>query len=1102
MKLRSLGRGAVGVLLAFAGFAALIVLMGLLVKPDLSGGPVSYREEEVAAARQLRKIEIDPDKPIRLQVPVDYGEGKNASWYPKGEAPMLSELVAEGKLPAVTERVGPEPCVIRGAEGIGKYGGTWIRISSANNPHNILHSRLTYTTLVRFSPHGFPLVPHVAKSYAISQDDREFTFKLRKGMKWSDGHPFTADDILYWWIHECSDPIVLATPPRIMKVKGKVGDIQKIDDHTVKFIFPEPNGLFLAKLATYDGAQVLIAPEHYLRKFHPKVGDKELIAQRMKARRLASPKAVYTDVKDVSNPEHPRLWPWIYRSYKPSPPQTVVRNPYYWVVDPEGNQLPYIDRILFHYKSTSMLGVSVANGASSMQARYVKYDDYTLLMEQRGKYDFEVYHWYAGDRSSYVIHPNMNRRADDGPQGRWKLELLNDKRFRKALSLAINRREIIRADYNDQTTPAQVAPGPASYFYDEELYNAFTEYDPDRANQLLDEIGLTHRDFEGYRTFRDGSRMTFFLDYCYFTDIGPGQFIVDDWAAVGVRLILRERSRTLYYTEKAALKHDFNVWISNGEFYPLIGPRCFLPLYVESNFAVGWARWYERGGLYGDPRADLAHGCIEPPAGHPVRRAMEVYDLASAESDLQKQRDIFREALRITAENLWTINICTPPPVLAVVSKDMRNVPETLVYSWDFQSPGNAAIETFYFEKHHDTPGAIEQAKESIVKPVLPPDAPVVTAPPSATGQRVKSFIKYAFLSIAAMLVLMLALKHPYVGRRMLIMIPTLLLISVIAFTVIQLPPGDFLTTRIMQLTMSGDEADMQQIEDLKQMFHLEESKVMQYARWLGVTWFAGFDDKDEGLLQGNMGRSMDSLQTVNNIVGDRIILTILISLGTILFTWAAAIPIGIYSAVRQYSIGDYIFTFLGFIGMCVPAFLLALLLMYFSAEVLGFPVTGLFSSRYGAQPEWDWAKVVDLLKHIWVPILVLGVGGTAWMIRVMRANLLDELKKPYVVTAMAKGVRPMKLLFKYPVRIALNPFVSGIGGLFPQLVSGGAIVGMVLSLPTVGPLMLDALMAEDMYLAGSMLMVLSLLGVVGTLVSDLLLLWLDPRIRMQGGTR
>jgi ABC-type dipeptide/oligopeptide/nickel transport system permease component len=246
----------------------------------------------------------------------------------------------------------------------------------------------------------------------------------------------------------------------------------------------------------------------------------------------------------------------------------------------------------------------------------------------------------------------------------------------------------------------------------------------------------------------------------------------------------------------------------------------------------------------------------------------------------------------------------------------------------------------------------------------------------------------------------------------------------------------------------------------------------------------------------------MESNASVNELVGDRILLTIAVSLGTIFFTWALSLPIGIYSAVRQYTLSDYVLTFVGFIGMCVPPFLLALLLMYFSFTVLGIPVSGLFSSHYGAQPEWTWGKVIDLLQHIWVPIVVMGVGGTAGMIRIMRGNLIEELKKPYVITAMAKGVPPTRLLLKYPVRLALNPFISGIGGLFPALVSGGAIVAVVLSLPTVGPMLLIALMSEDMYLAGSLLMVLSLLGILGTLVSDLLLLWLDPRIRFQGGSR
>jgi ABC-type dipeptide/oligopeptide/nickel transport system permease component len=322
--------------------------------------------------------------------------------------------------------------------------------------------------------------------------------------------------------------------------------------------------------------------------------------------------------------------------------------------------------------------------------------------------------------------------------------------------------------------------------------------------------------------------------------------------------------------------------------------------------------------------------------------------------------------------------------------------------------------------------------------------------------------------------------------------VPTLAVISVIVFTIIQLPPGDFLTSRLTALQETGEASQQKVAEDLKQTFHMDDPLWKQYARWTGLLWFTSFDTQDRGLLQGQMGLSMETARPVNEMVGDRILLTFLISLGTIVLTWVIAIPIGVYSAVRQYSAGDYVATFVGFVGMSVPPFLLALVIMVLAG------VSGLFSPQYAAQPYWDWAKLEDLLRHIWVPIVVSAVSGTAGLIRVMRANLLDELKKPYVTTARAKGVRPLKLLFKYPVRIALNPFVSGIGHIFPQLVSGGAIVSIVLSLPTVGPLMISALFNEDMYLAGSMLMALSLLAVLGTLVADLLLLWLDPRIRYE----
>jgi ABC-type dipeptide/oligopeptide/nickel transport system permease component/ABC-type transport system substrate-binding protein len=1102
---------------AAAGLALLILFCAWLVRPDLTETPFRYSGDEIRRIEEVRKTGIDVNDPVVFYRDVNYSEGASADWYPKGQAPILAELAGEEKLPPVDERTGPEPVVVEGVEGIGQYGGTWFRITPQTGIPDEIISRLSYVTLVRWSPQGYPIVPHVAKDFEVSDDNQEFVFHLRRGMKWSDGHPFTAEDIMFWWRHIANEPSILADVPAIMKVRGESGRIEKIDDYTIRITFPYPNGIFLAKLAS-DGmggkgesnANMLSFPAHYLSKFHPTIGDANLIDEMLKATRLQSPTTLFRNILyDTQHyPDYPRLWPWIYRSYKPNPPHSFVRNPYYWMVDTEGNQLPYIDRIVFEQKTQEMTPIAAANGEVSMQLRYIPYEEYTHLMSERESGGYEVYHWYTGDRGLFVIACNINYHVDpNDPRTAKRHELLSDSRFRKALSLAINRPAIIKAEYNNLGEPAQCAPGPASYFYEPTVYKGYTDFDPDAADRLLDEIGLAQRDYEGYRTFSDGTRMTFFLNVAS-SIASPGitQLVVDDWARVGIRVVPRIRNRRLFYTERMGLQHDLNVWLGNSEFIPIVSPRYFMPNTSACNFAIGYARWFQRGGLYGDPRAE-APQCIEPPPDSDCRRVLELYDRACAFSDPAQQKQIFDEILRINADNLWTINVSTPPPTLVIVKNGFRNVPRNAVSCWEFKTPGNAGIETYFFDEPREHESVVAEIRDSMLRVTMPPRLGAVSQPQPARparswGEVVTSVIKWAFWIIAFLLLVMLAIRHPFVARRLLIMIPTLLVVSVVIFIIIQAPPGDYLTSRIMMLEELGDTAYMQEVEDLREMFWLDRPVSVQYAHWLGLYWFVTFDESDKGLLQGNLGRSMDGGRPVNDLIGDRILLTVLISFGTILFTWALAIPIGIYSAVKQYSVADYILTFLGFLGMCVPPFLLALITIYFSKAVFGVSVSGLFSSRYGAQPQWDWAKFVDLLKHIWMPIVVLGVGGTAGMIRVMRGNLLDELRKPYVVTARAKGVRPVKLLLKYPVRIALNPFVSGIGALFPQLVSGGAIVAVVLSLPTVGPLMLDALMMEDMYLAGSMLMVLSLLGVLGTLVSDLLLLWLDPRIRFRAGTR
>ena len=322
-----------------------------------------------------------------------------------------------------------------------------------------------------------------------------------------------------------------------------------------------------------------------------------------------------------------------------------------------------------------------------------------------------------------------------------------------------------------------------------------------------------------------------------------------------------------------------------------------------------------------------------------------------------------------------------------------------------------------------------------------------------------------------------------YIIRRLLIMIPTLVAISIISFIIIQLPPGDFLTTYVTNLTVAGETVDQAEIDYLRERFGLDKPLYVQYLYW---AW---------SFLQGDMGYSFEWRRPVSQLIGERIPFTVLISLCTIVFTWAVALPIGIYSAIRQYSWLDYVLTFVGFIGLATPNFLFALILLWVSTAYLGMSVGGLFSPEFHDAP-WTLAKLLDLLKHLWIPVVIVGTSHTAKFIRIIRGNLLDELRKPYVTTARAKGLSETRLILKYPVRVAINPLVSTIGWTLPELVSGIAITAVVLNLPTSGPLLLNALLSKDMQLAGSFIMVLSFLTVIGTLVSDILLAWVDPRIR------
>ncbi|HOZ63256.1 MAG TPA: ABC transporter permease [Burkholderiaceae bacterium] len=325
-----------------------------------------------------------------------------------------------------------------------------------------------------------------------------------------------------------------------------------------------------------------------------------------------------------------------------------------------------------------------------------------------------------------------------------------------------------------------------------------------------------------------------------------------------------------------------------------------------------------------------------------------------------------------------------------------------------------------------------------------------------------------------------------FIVKRLLWMLPFLIAISFLSFVLIQLPPGDYVTTYIATLAASNEIVDQNTAADLRNRFGLDQPMIVQYWKWISNIIF-----------RGDFGLSFEWQQPVGDLIWERMALTLVLTLSTLLVTWGIALPIGVFSAVKKYSIGDYVVTFLSFLGLAVPSFLLALVLMYIAAVEFGQSVGGLFSEQYLMAP-WSVAKVIDMLQHLWIPVIILAVSGTASLIRVMRANMLDELNRPYVTTARAKGLSEFTLLVKYPMRLALNPFISTIAWLLPNLVSGSIIVAIVLSLPTAGPLLLQSLMSQDMYLAGAFILLICTLTVLGSLISDILLALVDPRIRLE----
>ena len=406
------------------------------------------------------------------------------------EPDLLAPLVESGQLPPLAERLPDEPVVMRGVDGPGRYGGTLLRAATSPGDVGVISWRLSYAAPVRWSPGGEPIVPHVAKSLTTDNGGRTWTFTLRDGHRWSDGHPLSSDDVLYWWNHEILDETLGGEPPHWLLNGGEVPEFEKVSDTVFRVRFQTPHNLFREMMASF-GHTLFNSPAHYKRPYHPRLGDPDFLEQERASFQLPSPRAVYQHIGSTFNPDHPRIWPWVYREHRGNPPQVFVRNPYYFAVDTEGRQLPYVDRMQFDLRRQDLIPLDAASGRLSMQTRHLRFSDWSEYATRAGDGTLKLLTWRNASASDYLLYPNLNRRVEASrPETRWKAEVLGERDFRRALSLALDRQEIIEAEYKGLTEPSQIAPGPGSPYHDDELAQRYARHDPAAAEALLDGLGL------------------------------------------------------------------------------------------------------------------------------------------------------------------------------------------------------------------------------------------------------------------------------------------------------------------------------------------------------------------------------------------------------------------------------------------------------------------------------------------------------------------------------------------------------------------------------------------------------------------------------------
>ncbi|MEQ7009760.1 ABC transporter substrate-binding protein [Actinopolymorpha sp. B17G11] len=613
--------------------------------------------------------------------------GSNAGAAKGKQAPSLEKLVKAGDLPPLSSRLPKNPLVVNPIDEVGRYGGTWHSyLDGLAAVGYKFYVELGYDPLVSWAPDWSDLIPNLAEGWEVENGGQAYLFKLRQGVKWSDGEPFTADDLTFMFEDVWGNKEISPIPPEMFSTDGKLATLEKIDDHTVRFVFGAPNALFLRRLAT-PSANSLITPRHYMEKFHVDYNpDTEAAA---KDEGFSDWIDYFWDRNTTtSNPDRPSLNAWVLTTAVDDSSGRGVfeRNPYYWKVDPDGSQLPYIDRVTYEIMDLEVVLLRTTSGdldfnAPALTGGVATLDNKPVLARGREKGEYEFIDGVPGSMNQGVISLNLNTKNAA------LREVFQNRDFRIGLSYAINRQEIVNAVYQRQGEPWQAAPRKESEFFNEELAKQFTDYDVDQANSYLDRAGYSRRDGDGTRLGPDGKRIAFSLEVVTNepNQISAMDLVTGYWREVGVEMQVKTEDRTLFYDRKAANLHDASVWTGDGGLFDAdLDPRWYFPYSGESNYAPLWSTWYTSGGAEGE----------KPPAA--AIEQMKLYDQFRATVDKAEARGLFNQILQIAIEQFWVIGLVSVDGTYGTVRRNFRNVPRKIPAAWLYPTPGPTRPEQYF----------------------------------------------------------------------------------------------------------------------------------------------------------------------------------------------------------------------------------------------------------------------------------------------------------------------------------------------------------------------------------------------------------------------